>query len=1328
MWCWLRRWFRRDETPKYEGRVYLVTNYSEYRGTVYEPFYVPIDDTFMSKQLRRLKEYFLSIFTRSDEESKLSDEAAADEAKRLAFLRGSRRSNFIKTTKYSLLSFLPRVLFFQITRVGNLIFLGVSMLQLIEDVSDSNGLPTYLIPVVFVIMVGLGRELASDLARWRNDEKENGRLVHVFRDGHLVKMKQRDIRVGDVVKVHAYEYFPSDLVLLNCCDKNGVCNIETKNADGESNVKYKHVIPELAALFKNDEDAAKTQIKIVCEPSTDNLSSFSGVAYYSYDDLEHLQSQRVSRLQRLSSVRGGELRSSLSGVDATINKVNLQYDQLLLRGTSMVNTEWAYCVAVYVGNETRLLKGSIGYSKRKSSMLEAIYQADLSMVLMLLVACVFVSALLSVYWLLTTSSRHGYLHVLIKESGWRTFFVTLGSMLLLLAAMIPVDLIILWEIVRMAESKQINWNPTMVSDGKHAVSRSDQLIEDMAHITHIYTDKTGTLTQNVMTLKALGFGELGDIKYSNWAEHFWNMYSSSDPGLRETLREFVLVASLCHSVVIRKNTETVERREDRVLKTVNGVPRVLAVEFVPIQYDAASPDELALVSGVAKLGCVFSNRRTITEIDLYLVTPEAQKNILTPEDYSLWEEAREEGLVPALRFVIREAIGFDSSRKCMSVVIEDSCGQLLTLCKGADSALFRILRDEQIMKKDVITEQLHKFATVGLRTLVFAVRSLNVEEYESWHTAYNEALILGEGRDEAVSEIVKELECDMKLVGCSGIEDLLQEEVGDVIRDLKEAGIVIWVLTGDKLETALSIGRSTNMLNDNTCNAILSDPDPAVVSRDLDSHLLNCLGASKRRSTYSDLGIHRDANTSVLAAPSASPQKSDSVESAPEYAKFSVTITGDVLQTIYKSDVLKQRFFRLAQYASVVIACRVTHKQKFLLTRDNTKFNAHSTSLAIGDGANDVDMILAANVGVGIDGREGHQACQSADFTIGEFRFLRQLLFVHGREAFRKNSFLLYFCIFRNFSYSFVNVIYNFYTGFSGVSVFNTWSKQITNLCFTSIPLMFYVILDRSVPHSLLTRYPVLYHTWNSKPVNNILRGLIRPFRSYRFCERIHTRLVEGRGVYDPLNFWGFILAALWLSIFETLIILKLTDATVFSYVDGTPQNFGFNLFSQTMYVHHILAVNAIVCLITKSWFWPNHFFLWAETFTLLLFWVIVSLVPAFAFIPEAHVFYGTFETLHSSVIYYAVILLALVVSLFPFWGYLFYSVVFNPSLEDRIALELKQGTFKGIFPSSDESVAYVATEIVPTRGTQSGFAFAIEQRDALMVIIQRTIHKMFKN
>lgn len=1325
MWSLRQWWSGKQDSEEREGKVYLLTNYSPYLHTVYEPDYVPIEDSFASAQRRRFWE-FISLFYHSHSGvNSLSAQDAEDAANRFAFLRGHHESNSIRTTKYSLFSFLPRVLFFQLTRVGNLIFLAVSFLQLIEDVSDSNGIPTYLIPLIFVIAVCMGREMASDLVRWRSDESVNKQPVHVFRGGVLKKMRLCDLHVGDIVKVHAYESFPSDMVLLSCSDEQGVCNIETKNVDGESNVKYKHVIPELAELFRNDEDAARTQIKLICEPPNDSLSSFSGVAYYSKDCIDGRMKKPPHRPRLSITGAHRDPMELMASYDVEINKVYLSFDQLLLRGTSMVNTEWAYCVVVYVGHQTRLLKGSVSSSTRKSSKLENIYQRILCFVMMIMIVCVIFSALMSIWWLLAEAQSHTYLKVSLGGSTTRTFFVTMGSMVLLLAAMIPVDLIIIWEVVRTAESKQISWNPEMVHEGKFAESKSDQLIEDLAHITHIYSDKTGTLTQNVMTLKCLGFGNFGWVGEERYAATFWNIFKTTTAEGRKAMRQFIMVAGLCHSVVTHKDNNHVTR-PPVVLKEIDGKAVLVMVEDSNVQYDAASPDELALVSGMAALGCRFSNRPSLTEIDLSLTLPEAQKFLLSEEEFALWKKHEKQGMVPAIRYTIRDAVPFDNIRKCMSMIIEDTTGELLVLCKGADSALISYMAKQQVIKVDEMEKQLLEFACVGLRTLLFAVREMSSAEYFTWHQQYWEASQLTENRDETVDKIVADLERDLRIVGSTAVEDLLQDDVGEVIRDLKEAGIVIWVLTGDKLETALSIGRSTNMITADCCNAILSETDPNVIRAQLDKHLHNCMSASKidKKSKEEEKIRGRRISFAPSLDGKTVPRKRSSLT---EFEKFSITVTGEALQVIYEDEDMKSTFYKVAQYANTVIACRTTQTQKYQIIIDNTKHNENSTSLAIGDGANDVGMILTADVGVGISGKEGNQACRSADFVIGQFRFLRQLLFVHGREALRKNSFLLYFCIFRNFSFSFINVIYNFYTGFSGVSVFNTWSKQIINLFFTSIPLILYVILDRELPLELLTRYPILYNTWSNKPVNNLIRSLIRPFKANRLVDRLRNYLAKRKGIYDPATFWGFIIAALWLSFLETLIILHVFNGVEFNIMNGTPINFSFNLFSQTMYVNHVLAVNAIVCIMSKTWFWPNHFSLWGETLTMLAFWLIVSLVPAFAYIPEAHVFLGTVETLHSSLCYFFVILALLVITVFPFWGYVYYTTIFNPSLEDQISLQLKRGTFQGVAAFRRTSVAYVGEESASKPAEATGFAFAIERKDALLGAIHRKIHKMFK-
>lgn len=195
---------------------------------------------------------------------------------RASFLRGVRPDNEIHTAKYSFMTFLPLVLFYQLTRFSNFYFLCVAMLQLVPPISDSGGVPTYLIPISIIVGLAIVKEFFEDFSRHRSDEEENSKEVLLFENGKLVSKQWRDVRVGDVVKITAGQQFPADLVLLNCAHDFGICNVETKNVDGESNVKSRFCLPQLTGIFADDEAAGKAKVRFVCEPACDNLTSFSG--------------------------------------------------------------------------------------------------------------------------------------------------------------------------------------------------------------------------------------------------------------------------------------------------------------------------------------------------------------------------------------------------------------------------------------------------------------------------------------------------------------------------------------------------------------------------------------------------------------------------------------------------------------------------------------------------------------------------------------------------------------------------------------------------------------------------------------------------------------------------------------------------------------------------------------------------------------------------------------------------------------------------------------------------------------------------------------------
>ena len=143
-----------------------------------------------------------------------------------------------------------------------------------------------------------------------------------------------------------------------------------------------------------------------------------------------------------------------------------------------------------------------------------------------------------------------------------------------------------------------------------------------------------------------------------------------------------------------------------------------------------------------------------------------------------------------------------------------------------------------------------------------------------------------------------------------------------------------------------------------------------------------------------------------------------------------------------------------------MLACRVSPKQKADVVRMIRTLKPDVTTLAIGDGANDVNMITAAHVGIGISGLEGQQAARASDYAIGQFRFLKPLLFVHGREAYRRNSYLIGYMFYKNVLFVVVPFWFGIVSMFSGQSVYEQWIYQLYNIVFTAIPIMWYALFD----------------------------------------------------------------------------------------------------------------------------------------------------------------------------------------------------------------------------------------------------------------------------
>ncbi|XP_039458937.1 probable phospholipid-transporting ATPase VD isoform X3 [Oreochromis aureus] len=446
-------------------------------------------------------------------------------------------------------------------------------------------------------------------------------------------------------------------------------------------------------------------------------------------------------------------------------------------------------------------------------------------------------------------------------------------------------------------------------------------------------------------------------------------------------------------------------------------------------YEAESPDEAALVHAARAYRCTLRGRSAES---LLVDLPG----------------------IGSLAIQLLHILPFDSNRKRMSVVVRHPLtGQVVVFTKGADSVIMDLAESptDQTEVYNHIKEKTQKhldaYAREGLRTLCIAKKVLKEDEYDLWLKAHMLAESSIENREELLLESAQRLETNLTLLGSTGIVDRLQEEVPETIAALQRARIKVWVLTGDKQETAINIAYACKLL----CAS-----DKLLTA--------NCGSKDACAALFEDLILEVQSGESLTDLTGNGESMSSS---------FILVIDGRTLGWALE-DELRSNFLELSQRCKAVICCRSTPLQKsqvVQLIRDHLGV----MTLAVGDGANDVSMIQVADVGVGISGQEGMQAVMSSDFAISRFKHLSKLLLVHGHWCYSRLANMIQYFIYKNVMY--VNLLfwYQFFCGFSGSVMTNSWVLILFNLIFTSAPPLIYGILDQDLPAVTLMELPELY-------------------------------------------------------------------------------------------------------------------------------------------------------------------------------------------------------------------------------------------------------------
>lgn len=325
----------------------------------------------------------------------------------------------------------------------------------------------------------------------------------------------------------------------------------------------------------------------------------------------------------------------------------------------------------------------------------------------------------------------------------------------------------------------------------------------------------------------------------------------------------------------------------------------------------------------------------------------------------------------------------------------------IPLLRRQPSGLFKdpsSVEDAAIFKR--CFEDIDNYAAEGLRTLLFVQRLIPVEEYKSWKKLYDDATTALNNREERIDAAGEVIEQSFDLLGVSAIEDKLQKGVPETVEKMHRANIKIWMLTGDKRETAISIAHSAHICRLESDMFILD-----VGKGDMEAQM---------RAVAEDLETGCAHSVAV--------------------------IDGHTLSKVDDDAVLRTLFFALIPFIDSVICCRASPAQKADIVKGIKARVPSALTLAIGDGSNDIAMIQASHVGVGISGKEGLQAYRAADYSIAQFRFLQRLILVHGRWNYVRTARFILLTFWKEMFFYMPQALYQHYTGYTGTSLYESWS------------------------------------------------------------------------------------------------------------------------------------------------------------------------------------------------------------------------------------------------------------------------------------------------